>query len=213
MKPSSINSTGSLIGGWYIDEKICDLIISDFEAREAVHERAHSVRGYTSVTSSAMNQALMSAYSELINRVTKEYTKLYTFSKDTIEAFDLAHPWNIQKYEVGRHYSAYHCENNGNPKFNRRHLAFMTYLNTVNDGGETEFLYQNLKIKPEKGLTLIWPAYFTHIHRGLPSNSEIKYVTTGWYEFFDTVNFLDSLNGVSDEDFFGKLDNLHRNVT
>ena len=31
----------------------------------------------------------------------------------------------------------------------------MTYLNDIKDGGETEFYYQKLKVKPEKGLTLI----------------------------------------------------------
>ena len=64
-----------------------------------------------------------------------------------------------------------------------RHLVFMTYLNDVNDGGETEFFHQNLKVKPKKGLTLIWPADWTHTHRGLISKTENKYVVTGWFSF------------------------------
>ena len=65
----------------------------------------------------------------------------------------------------------------------RRLLVFMTYLNDVEDGGETEFLYQNLKVKPEKGKTLIWPSEWTHTHRGLTSKSESKFIVTGWFEF------------------------------
>jgi hypothetical protein len=42
----------------------------------------------------------------------------------------------------------------------------MTYLNDVTDGGETGFFYQDVKIKPQKGLTLIWPAIWTHTHKG-----------------------------------------------
>jgi hypothetical protein len=59
----------------------------------------------------------------------------------------------------------------------------MTYLNNIKKGGETEFFYQNLKVKPEKGLTLIWPADWTFTHRGIPSPKEIKYITTGWYSY------------------------------
>ena len=56
----------------------------------------------------------------------------------------------------------------------------MTYLNDVDDGG-TEFLYQNLITPAEKGLTLIWPAGFTHTHRGVVSQTKTKYIATGWY--------------------------------
>jgi hypothetical protein len=122
-------------------------------------------------------------------------------------------PWNVQHYLPGKHYSAWHCENNGEPLFRYRHLAFMTYLNDVTDGGETEFLYQTTKVRPEKGLTLIWPAHWTHTHRGLPSPTQDKYVTTGWYEFFDTENFLKSTVDMEDEDFYASIDKLDRDVT
>ena len=57
----------------------------------------------------------------------------------------------------------------------------MTYLNTIKVGGETEFLYQKLKIKPKKGLTLIWPTDWTHTHRGLISN------VVGFSNFNETI--------------------------
>ena len=59
----------------------------------------------------------------------------------------------------------------------------MTYLNDIEDGGETEFFYQKLKVKPQKGLTLIWPVDWTHTHRGVPSMTEEKIIATGWYYF------------------------------
>ena len=64
----------------------------------------------------------------------------------------------------------------------------MTYLNDVNDAGETEFLHQNIKIKPEKGLTIIWGADWTFTHRGIPSPTEEKTIVTGWLSFIDGVN-------------------------
>ena len=57
----------------------------------------------------------------------------------------------------------------------------MTYLNDVK-AGETGFLYQKLKIKPKKGLTLVWPAIWTHTHKGHIVKSD-KYIITGYYNY------------------------------
>ena len=64
-------------------------------------------------------------------------------------------------------------------------------------------------IQPRKGLTLLWPAYFTHTHRGVPSPTEEKYVMTGWIEFLDTQSLLSDMENGSDEDFFASLDRLN----
>jgi hypothetical protein len=212
MKSHNVNSSSNFIGGWYIDEKLCDLIIQDFENRKPSWRESHSVRGYKVLNNKMMSSYLMNEYKIKIFQALGKYKELYTFSHETIEAFTVAEVWNIQKYEVGQHYSAWHCENNGDIKYRQRHLAFMTYLNDVSDGGETEFLYQSLKIRPEKGLTLIWPAYFTHTHCGHPSHTQEKYVTTGWFEFFNTVNFLEDQENANDQDFWLNLDKLHSNV-
>jgi hypothetical protein len=58
----------------------------------------------------------------------------------------------------------------------------MTYLNDVPNGG-TEFLYQNIKLPAIKGLTTIWPAYWTHTHKGQISKEHEKYIATGWFQF------------------------------
>ena len=64
-----------------------------------------------------------------------------------------------------------------------RILTFMYYLNDIEEGGETEFVYQDrLKIKPTTGTLLIWPAGFTHTHRGLPPLDGDKYISTSWLE-------------------------------
>ena len=57
----------------------------------------------------------------------------------------------------------------------------MIYLNDVEEGGETEWLYQQLKIKPKKNTAVIWPGSFTHLHRGNPPISGTKYILTGWF--------------------------------
>ena len=64
-----------------------------------------------------------------------------------------------------------------------QHLVFMTYLNDVKKGGETEWYYQKLKVKPKKGLTVIWGADWTFVHKGHTTFNEDKYIITGWFEF------------------------------
>ena len=75
------------------------------------------------------------------------------------------------------------------PEISQRVLAWMIYLNNVTDGGYTEFPDQRKKFQPRVGDILIWPAYFTHPHRGIVSNTQTKYIATGWFNF-DPVDFL-----------------------
>ena len=49
--------------------------------------------------------------------------------------------------------------------------------------GETEFIWQKLRVQPEAGKCLIWPTQFTHTHRGNPVYSTNKYIATGWYTY------------------------------
>lgn len=86
----------------------------------------------------------------------------------------------LQKTKPGEGYHVLHCELSRIETRNRI-LAFILYLNTVEEG-ETYFPDQDLKIKPEQGKIAIWPAYFTHPHKGLPPKQD-KYIITGWVEF------------------------------
>lgn len=89
------------------------------------------------------------------------------------------------KWQRTRPTEGYHIWHFENSDFDaaRRLAAFMFYLNDVEHGGETEFLYQSLRIKPEAGTLVIWPASYTHTHRGNPPLKETKYIATGWIEF------------------------------
>jgi len=69
-------------------------------------------------------------------------------------------------------------------------LVFMTYLNDVTDGGETQWLYQEKQIQPKKGLTVLWPTDFTHTHRGVVSPTQPKTIATGWYNYLDVRSIM-----------------------
>jgi hypothetical protein len=95
----------------------------------------------------------------------------------------------IQKTCPTKGYHVWHCEHDACLDGRDRVLAWTLYLNDVEEGGETEYLYQSLRIKPKTGTFALFPAHFTHAHRGNPPLSGVKYIATGWIEFLNTPEF------------------------
>ena len=89
----------------------------------------------------------------------------------------------MQVTQIGGGYHNWHFESSSVDSSNRL-LFWLLYLNDVEEGGETEFLYQNTRVKPKTGTLIIAPASYTHTHRGNPPLSNVKYIATGWYHFF-----------------------------
>jgi hypothetical protein len=88
----------------------------------------------------------------------------------------------IQKTEPCQGYHVWHSERSTTPE-NDRFLAWMLYLNDVEEGGETEFFYYGKRFKPTAGTLLVWPVGFTHAHRGNPPLKSDKYIATGWFRY------------------------------
>lgn len=63
------------------------------------------------------------------------------------------------------------------PNADYRFLTVIMYLNTIENEGETEFIFGR-KIKPEAGKILIFPATWTYLHRGNPPKNTNKYIIT-----------------------------------
>lgn len=93
---------------------------------------------------------------------------------------------NMQRYSQGiGGYPHWHSEqyphpDDTNQRSLHRVLLWLAYLNDVPEGGETEFLYQEAKIKPKKGSLVLAPCGFTHTHRGNTPRSNDKYVLASW---------------------------------
>lgn len=120
-------------------------------------------------------------YKDELLKCLKQYTSKYKFADD-VEFYGINHRPKIQYYDKGWGFYKWHIENDGNPSVINRHLVFSTYLNDVEHGG-TEFLYQDCVTTAKKGSTIIFPAGWTHAHRGQISKNQEKYIITGWFNF------------------------------
>lgn len=187
----------SFIEQYYLDDSgVCDSLIDFFKSNKKSHTPGASRPG-GSVDTSIKDSTDFTVTLDYFEKVSclKEYRKglfgciekyknKYPACDEYVTAWGLCQPVNIQYYKPLGGFKAWHCErvSKRNPN-SARHLAFMTYLNTVTDEGGTEFLNQELKISAEKGKTVIWPADWTHTHRGVASPTQEKYIITGWLSF------------------------------
>ncbi len=185
----------TLIGGWFMPENLCDDIIKYYNSNKDLQYKGvagsggggkpHSNEANLD-TKDSMDMMIyednisepFNSYRILLQECLDNYIEKYEDVNNN-RRFNINEPYNIQYYKIGGGFKKWHFENAGRRD---RLLAFMTYLNNIEDGG-TEFKYQGLTTPAKKGLTLIWPANWTHTHRGQISKTKEKYIVTGWYSF------------------------------
>jgi len=182
----------TFIGGWYIPENICNEVIDVFNNNQfkwgkgTVGDNELNIEAKKStelvIRPHEHNLFLENYLSHLVNCL-EEYKKKYPWS-NKVAKFSCWENVKIQHYKPGEGFYNWHAENEGHGDTKLRHLVFMTYLNTVENAG-TEFLHQELITPCEKGLTLIWPSAWTHVHRGVPNKEKDKIIITGWFDFYE----------------------------
>lgn len=90
--------------------------------------------------------------------------------------------YNLQRYQPGEYYH-WHVDA-GPGEFLTRQLVAIWYLNSVESpGGETEFALQDVKVRPEEGKLVLFPPFWTHIHRAVTVERGVKYIATTWVCF------------------------------
>jgi len=180
------------IRGWFIDENVCDNLVSYFENNEEKHPGLvntkqglvvnHDYKKSTDISISTYCQdEPFIAYMQELGLAVVEYKKLFP-SLNKLSMWGIKENVNIQKYLPNEGFFVWHSERSS-LHVSERLLVFTTYLNDVVDEGETEWLHQNLKIKPQKGLTVISPVDWMYEHRGITSPTETKYIATGWMSY------------------------------
>ena len=113
-----------------------------------------------------------------LNRALVEFKNLYPFFQGPFE--DMG--YSVQRTNAGEFYH-WHIDG-GSHEFSLRQLVAIWYLNNLKgSGGETEFRFQEIKIKPEAGKLILFPPFWTHEHRGRVLQEGTKYIATTWVVF------------------------------
>lgn len=140
-----------------------------------------SFSSYLFLDSGFLDNFVVGKLYEVVEQSLKIYLNEYSVLKD-LENQMYIDSLKIQKTTQGQGYHVWHFEQ-GTRKDRNRVLAYTLYLNNVEEGGETEFLYLGKRLKPQEGTLAIFPAGFTHTHRGNPPLKDSKYIITGWINF------------------------------
>ena len=179
------------------DISICDRLVDFFDNSEYSNQRKRPGTTSGGITPSSKESTDLSIspyefhqlnvvadYIQQLFGCVDEYVDKYQWSNASKSQFGILERINIQYYQPGEAFHEWHFER-GSSDFPAcgRHLVWMTYLNDVNDGGGTEFFYQEKVTTARKGKTVIWPADWTHTHKGEVSNTEHKYIITGWLNY------------------------------
>ena len=173
-------------GAFSSDE--CDEIISHidflnknnlmFHERESLHNQDHITSNLSHDW--ALDLPAYSRISELIIPKFKPCVDEYLTTFSILKTYKfLLYDLKIKKIPIGGGFHQWHFENGG-IAYSQRKFVIQLYLNDDFEGGETEFLYQNRRELPRQGDILIFPAGYTHTHRGNPPIGGNKYLITSW---------------------------------
>ncbi len=189
------NKNPNFIGSWTIEPiSTCDDLISYFELNIPKQKRGVVGSGLNLDTKDSVDitikpkeiilsgNEVFKLYFDQLFECFKNYIEDWTFLEQISERLEIG-SFNLQRYKPGQHFKELHTERLSLESLHRV-FAFMTYLNDVQEGGSTYFSHYDLEIKPRKGLTLIWPAEWTHAHRGNILKEGSKYIITGWINFY-----------------------------
>ena len=156
---SDDQSAGTTSGGYKPEEKKCTQLSVNLNDQ--------------SVISTVVKPHLVS-HIERYNEKYRDYlyyTSTWNFYREAL----------LQKYDGKEDgYKVWHCEHNSEKSCSKRIMAWMFYLNDAKCG--TEF-YDRPTIKAKRGRCVIWPAFWTHTHRGVIPNVGLKYIITGWISY------------------------------
>lgn len=168
---------------------VCDEMVRRFEACKdqqyegrigQLHWKERSIKRSTDLTISDKSdwKDVDNVLFRSLAGVMREFRELYPYFKGSFKDMGYA----IQRTLPGEYYH-WHIDG-GSHSFSQRQLVAIWYLNDVDGpGGETEFLYQTVKVVPRKGKLLLFPPFWTHEHRGVRLEAGVKYLATTWVVF------------------------------
>ncbi|MCY4263694.1 MAG: 2OG-Fe(II) oxygenase [Gammaproteobacteria bacterium] len=186
------------IGSWILKPySLCEQLIEFFESHPENQSLGKTAGGFSQKAKNSTDLTIrpreldhsdhkpVRLYLDALYDCYHDYLEQWPFLQSVLPRAQVS-SFNIQRYDPGGHFLKVHSERT-TLATSHRILAWMTYLNDVAEGGGTQFVHQNLTVQPERGKTLIWPAEWTHAHKGNVLDSGVKYIITGWMHFPPTA--------------------------
>jgi hypothetical protein len=172
-----------------LPDAFCDEVVRRFEAQPEYHRagvigqtgmQADGVKKTTDLVVSDKEdwKDLDQIFFRCVAAALGEFRETFPYFKGPFK--DLG--YQVQRYLEGEYYH-WHIDG-GSHQFSQRQLVVLWYLNDVpGPGGETEFLYQGVSVRPEKGKMILFPPFWTHEHRAARLEKGVKYIATTWVVF------------------------------
>ena len=186
----------TFIGSWIIKPFTkCDDLISYFEINKSKQKQGITTGGLNRERKNSRDitihpnelelpgNAVFEIYFRKLFACYEQYATEWPFLATFADELQIG-GFKLQRYESGQHFQETHAERCSLETLHRV-FAWMTYLNDVDitAGGSTSFSHYGIEVQPSKGLTLIWPAEWTHAHSGNLIKTGSKYIITGWMHF------------------------------
>ena len=151
----------------------CDSLSSAGEKKHLTdHKSYNASHQYHTTNGSWLGKNFLPYIREPVNNYLKKYS---VFGECKFLLYDV----KVKKIPVGGGFHNWHYENS-RIAYCTRQFVVQAYLNDEFEAGETEFLYMNKRISAKQGRVIIFPAGFTHVHRGNPPIGGEKYIGTSW---------------------------------
>jgi hypothetical protein len=166
-----------------LSSEYCQSLIDRFERDERVAvdpQPEYSTRSY-------LNISQQFDWLREVQRITRQADPLLAEFFRLPEGYRAAEPkeWLNDGFVIARYRPGDRCALHDDyqspvPPANGLRLATMIFfLNDVKSGGELHFPAQDVKVKPQLGHAVVFPAQLTHPHEVLPPDST-RYVIQTW---------------------------------
>jgi hypothetical protein len=178
-----LNSNFTYIENNFFSKKYCKNVIDKFDnnLQKSKGEREYQGYDYKDLfyDNFIIDNTFFKKFTNKLSNSLQEYKKLYPEINLT-ESFWALASLRFKKFNKGKSFANFHSEQN--LTYSNRVLSIQLYLTEHNCG--TQFYRDNFVIKSEIGRLAIFPAYFTHTHKGqiCPENKE-RFMVTGYINF------------------------------
>jgi predicted 2-oxoglutarate/Fe(II)-dependent dioxygenase YbiX len=131
-----------------------------------------SVSHLAQISNNSVLQNIHNQYNMLLLATTISYSQRYGINEP------LWHEgYSLLRYQPGQEYKAHY---DGGSSHVSRIVSAICYLNDDYEGGEIEFPFFNVKIKPLAGMLILFPSNFSYTHIAKPVISGTKYNLVTW---------------------------------